>query len=73
MFVSLFLKTYARFTVNGATFFSLKLNSDFDLIRRHSTTVPSIRDNRLTYQRKYDNAIFRHDLPDRIVLPPLPV
>ncbi|CRL00584.1 CLUMA_CG013844, isoform A [Clunio marinus] len=29
--------------------------------------------NKLTYQRKYDNTIFRHDLPDRIVLPPLPI
>lgn len=31
------------------------------------------RDNKFTHQRKYDNTIFRHDLPDRIVLPPLPI
>jgi hypothetical protein len=36
---------------------------------RHSKEL----DNKYTHQRKYDNKIFRHDLPDRLVLPPLPI
>jgi len=36
-------------------------------------TAMDYRDNKLNQQRKYDNTIFRQDLPDRLILPPLPV